>query len=122
MFLKFCFFCFIVFILDLIGDKWLLFLIRDMLMYKKKFFKELVGFEEGIVMNFFFFRLKLLEFFDVIIKRKLFFNKKENIYLLIEKGMDLVLIFLEIVIWSDKYVWEYYKEMNVFENDNLDRI
>ncbi|MBS9770617.1 MAG: helix-turn-helix transcriptional regulator [Trichodesmium erythraeum GBRTRLIN201] len=113
--------CLIASTLDLIGDKWSLLLIRDMLMHKKKSFKELVGSEEGIATNLLSSRLKLLESLDVITKRKLPSNKKENIYLLTEKGMDLAPILLEIVIWSDKYVREYHKEMNAFENDNLDR-
>lgn len=57
----------------------------------------------------------------VITKRKLPTNKKENIYLLTDKGMDLAPIILEIVVWSDKYVRAYNAEMNAYENDALDK-
>lgn len=48
-------------------------------------------------------------------------KKKENIYLLTEKGIDLAPLILEIVLWSDKYVRIYNTEMNSYENQNLDK-
>ena len=48
-------------------------------------------------------------------------NKKENIYLLTEKGLDLAPLILEIVIWSDKYVRSYNADMYPFDADNLDK-
>ena len=113
--------CVIASALDLIGDKWSLLLIRDMLLNKKKTFKELAASEEGIATNLLSTRLKLLESLEVITKRKLPTNKKENIYLLTDKGMDLAPIILEIVVWSDKYVRAYNTEMNAYENANLDK-
>lgn len=113
--------CAIASALDLIGDKWSLLLIRDMLLNKKKTFKELAASEEGIATNLLSTRLKLLESLEVITKRKLPTNKKENIYLLTDKGMDLAPIILEIVVWSDKYVRAYNTEMNAYEKDHLDK-
>ena len=113
--------CLIASALDLIGDKWSLLLIRDMLLHKKKTYKELAASEEGIATNLLSTRLKLLESLEVITKRKLPTNKKENIYLLTVKGMDLAPIILEIVVWSDKYVRAYNAEMNAYENDALDK-
>ncbi len=113
--------CLIASALDLIGDKWSLLLIRDMLLHKKKTYKELVASEEGIATNLLSTRLKLLESLEVITKRKLPTNKKENIYLLTDKGMDLAPIILEIVVWSDKHVRAYNTEMNAYENANLDK-
>ena len=102
--------------LDLVGDKWSLLIIRDMLLNRKKTFKELVSSEEGIATNLLSSRLKLLESLEVISKRKRPENKKENIYLLTEKGMDLAPLILELVLWSDKYVKEYHPEMLSYEN------
>ena len=108
--------CAIASALDLIGDKWSLLIIRDMLMHRKKTFKELSSSDEGIATNLLSSRLKLLESLDVITKRKLPDNKKENIYLLTEKGLDLAPIILEIALWSDNYVRVYNPEMNSFDN------
>ena len=110
--------CLIASGLDLIGDKWSLLIIRDMLMHQKKTFKELVASDEGVATNLLSARLKLLESLEVITKRKLPENKKENIYLLTEKGLDLAPLILEIAIWSDKYVRMYNQNMNPFNKDS----
>lgn len=114
--------CSIASALDLIGDKWSLLIIRDMLMRKYKTFKEFSSSKEGIATNLLSSRLKLLESLEVISKRKLPENKKENIYLLTEKGIDLAPIILEIVLWSDKYVRPYHPEMNTYENFNAPKL
>ncbi len=114
--------CLIASTLDLIGDKWSLLIIRDMLMHKKKTFKELYASDEGVATNLLSSRLKLLESLNVITKRKLPENKKENIYLLTEKGLALAPIIMEIVIWSDKYVREYHPGLNIYKKKGIDKI
>jgi DNA-binding HxlR family transcriptional regulator len=113
--------CVIASCLDLIGDKWSLLIIRDMLLNKKISFKQIVSSEEGIATNLLSSRLKLLESLEVITKRKLPENKKENLYLLTEKGIELAPLILEIVIWSDKYVREYNKTMNAYDAKNASK-
>ena len=113
--------CLIASALDLIGDKWSLLIIRDMLMHQKKTFKDFAASDEGFATNLLSARLKLLESLEVISKRKLPENKKENIYLLTEKGINLAPLILEIVIWSDQYVRAYNPEMNAYETKNLDK-
>ncbi len=114
--------CIIASALDLIGDKWSLLIIRDMLMHKKKTFKELLASEEGVATNLLSGRLKLLESLEVLTKRKLPENKKENIYLLTKKGIDLAPLILEIVLWSDQYVRAYHPGMNRFEAGVINKI
>ncbi len=114
--------CLIASALDLIGDKWSLLIIRDMLLHKKKTFKEMVASGEGVATNLLSARLKLLESLDVITKRKLLANKKENVYLLTEKGIDLAPIILEIVLWSDKYVRDYNPDANAYESGNTNKM
>ena len=70
--------------LDIIGDKWSLLIIRDMLLEHKKTFKEISDSEEAISPSILSARLKLLECFELITKMKLSGNLKENIYLLNE--------------------------------------
>jgi DNA-binding HxlR family transcriptional regulator len=113
--------CIIASALDLIGDKWSLLIIRDMLLHKKTTHKELVSSKEGIATNLLSTRLKLLLSLNVITKRKLPGNKKENIYLLTEKGIDLAPLILEIVLWSDKHVRAYNTDMNAYEDRDLGR-
>jgi DNA-binding HxlR family transcriptional regulator len=100
--------CVIASCLDLIGDKWSLLIIRDMLLNKKISFKQIASSEEGIATNLLSSRLKLLESLEVITKRKLPENK-----------IELAPLILEIVIWSDKYVREYNETMNVYDAKNV---
>ena len=108
--------CSIASALDLVGDKWSLLIVRDMLMHHKRTYKEFIASEEGVATNLLSNRLKMLVSFDIISKQKLPENKKEIIYLLTEKGLDLAPMILEIALWSDKHVKEYNSEMLSYEH------
>lgn len=88
--------------LDIVGDKWSLLIVRDMLMQGKKTFKDFSVSPEGIAPGILSSRLKWLEENDLITKQKLPDNQKENVYLLTEKGIELAPIIIEIILWSDK--------------------
>lgn len=88
--------------LDIVGDKWSLLIIRDMLLQGKKTFKDFSISPEGIAPGILSSRLKWLEENQLITKQKLSNNQKENIYLLSEKGIELAPIITEIILWSDK--------------------
>ena len=111
--------CIIASALDVIGDKWSLLIIRDMLLQQKKTYKEMAASEEGVATNLLSARLKSMESLEILTKRKLPGNKKENIYLLTEKGINMAPIIMELVLWSDKYVRAYNPEMNAYEDANL---
>jgi len=93
--------------LDIVGDKWSLLIIRDMLIKHKKTFKEISDSDEGIAPSILSARLKLLESYKLITKRKLLVNKKENIYLLTEKGIHLAPIIIEFTLWGNTYIREF---------------
>lgn len=86
--------------LDILGDKWSLLIIRDMLVQGKKTFKEFSNSSEKIAPGILSSRLKWLEENELLTKRKLPDNNKENIYLLTEKGIAIAPIITEIVLWS----------------------
>lgn len=88
--------------LDIVGDKWSLLIVRDMLLQGKKNFKEFSASPERIAPGILSSRLKWLEENDLISKQKLPDNQKENIYLLTEKGIELAPVITEIILWSDK--------------------
>ena len=88
--------------LDIVGDKWSLLIVRDMLIQGKKTFKDFSTSPEGIAPGILSSRLKWLEENELITKQKLPDNQKENIYLLTEKGIELAPIITEIILWSDK--------------------
>jgi DNA-binding HxlR family transcriptional regulator len=107
--------------LDVIGDRWSLVIIRDMLLHYKTTFKEFIASDEGVATNLLSSRLKGLELLQIISKNKLRANKKENIYLLTDKGINLAPIIMELVVWSDLYVREYHSEMNTSDTVNMDK-
>jgi DNA-binding HxlR family transcriptional regulator len=72
--------------LDVVGDKLFLLINRDMLIKHKKTFRDISNSEERIAPIILSARLKLLETIHLILKTKTAENKKENIYLLTDKG------------------------------------
>ncbi len=113
--------CMIASALDLIGDRWSILVIRDMLLHHKTTFKEFVACDEKVATNLLSSRLKELESLEIITKNKLQGNKKENTYLLTDKGIDLAPIIMELVLWSDLYVRKYHPEMNTSETVSMDK-
>ena len=106
--------------LDVVGDKWSLLIIRDMLIHHKKTFKEISNSDEKIAPSILSARLKLLESYDLISKRKLPQNKKENIYLLTDKAVGFTSIIIELSLWGDKYLREF-NEIDAIEDLQTDK-
>jgi len=92
--------------LDIIGDKWTLLIIRDMLFDHKTTFKDFSSSVESIATNILSSRLKLLEEVGIIRKNKKEGNQKSNVYTLTQKGLGLLTIIAEITLWSDENVRE----------------
>ena len=106
--------------LDVVGDKWSLLIIRDMLVKHKKTFKEISDSDEKIAPSILSARLKLLESYKLIFKTKVPDNKKENIYLLTEKGIRLTPIIIEFSLWGNSNMREF-NEIDDVEGLNLDK-
>ena len=106
--------------LDIIGDKWSLLIIRDMLIKHKKTFKEISDSDEKIAPSILSARLKLLESYKLIFKTKMPDNKKENIYLLTEKGIRLAPIIIEFSLWGNSNMREF-NEIGDIKGLNLDK-
>jgi len=92
--------------IDIIGDKWILVIIKQMLIEDKKTFKDFTESDEAIATNILASKLKCLEEYGIITKTQLPDNKKTNIYLLTDKGLALTPIIVELSIWSDENVRE----------------
>jgi DNA-binding HxlR family transcriptional regulator len=105
--------------LDIIGDKWSLLIIRDMLFDHKKTFTDFSSSEEKIATNILSSRLKLLEEAGIIHKGKIEGNLKSNIYTLTEKGLNLIPVIAEISLWSDENIRALNPIMAYVDRDNL---
>ena len=106
--------------LDIVGDKWSLLIIRDMLIKHKKTFKEISNSYERIAPSILSARLKLLASYKLIFKTKAANNKKENIYLLTEKGIRLTPIIIEFSLWGNSNIREF-NEIDDIEGLNSDK-
>jgi DNA-binding HxlR family transcriptional regulator len=87
--------------IDILGDKWMLVIVKQMLVDGKKTFKDFIASDEAIATNILTVKLKLLEELGLIMKTKLPNNKKTNIYLLTDQGLTLTPILVELASWSD---------------------
>ena len=90
--------------LDILGDKWNLVIIKQMLLEGKETFKDFTESDEAIATNILSSRLKLLEELHMISKERLPHNKKTNIYRLTDKALGLVPLLVELSLWSDQEV------------------
>jgi len=96
--------------LDIVGDKWSLLIIRDILFAGKKTFGDFAQSPEKIATNILSNRLQMLEQCGIINKEKLPGNKKTNIYSLTRRGQELLPILMEIAIWSDNHLNDHLKD------------
>ena len=106
--------------LDILGDKWSLVVIKQMLFESKTTFKDFAESPESIATNILSSRLKTLEDYGIIEKVKLPANKKTNIYLLTSKGVSLTPILLELTLWSKYNIQEFNPGLNL--DKNLDKV
>ena len=90
-------------VLDLIGDKWTLLVVRD-LFFGKRLFKELQDSMERIPTNILADRLKKLEAAGIVAKEAYQERPVRYAYRLTDKGMDLKPVMLSLVEWSNKYI------------------
>ncbi len=90
--------------LDVLGDKWMLVIVKQMLTEDKLTFKDFTESDEAIATNILSVKLKLLEKLGIITKSKLPNNKKTNLYLLTEKGLALTPLLVELATWSDNHL------------------
>jgi DNA-binding HxlR family transcriptional regulator len=112
--------------LDIIGDKWTLLIIRDMLLLKKTTFKDFENSAEKIAASILASRLKWLLEQEIITKHKLPENKKTNIYLLTDKGISFTPMLLELLVWSEINLREIHPNMadygvNSFRENKTER-
>lgn len=84
------------------GDRWTLLVLRD-LSRGKRSFSEFSESDEGIAPNILSSRLKQLEKFGIVTRRVDPANRRQVVYELTEKGLDLTPIMIELTLWSAKY-------------------
>ena len=98
--------CPISYVLDFIGDKWSLLIIRDMIFSDKKSYNEFLDSQEGIATNILGNRLKFLEREGFVIKRDSPVKKSKKNYYLTEKSIALLPLIFEMIFWGKTFSTE----------------
>lgn len=93
--------------LDILGDKWMLVIIKQMLIEEMQTFKDFIESDEAIATNILSSKLKCLEQYGLIERKKHPTNKKTKLYHLTEKGLSLTPVVVELAIWSDQNLREF---------------
>jgi len=84
----------------LLGDKWSLLILRDMLLHKKSRFKEFIESKEKIATNILTNRIKNLIDADLITLLDINSTKKSRRYIVTDKGMLTLPIIMELYMFS----------------------
>jgi len=95
--------CPIAYGLDFFGDKWSLLIVRDIAIYGRRHYGQFEAAGEGIATNILASRLKQLVEDGIIEKLRDPEHGSKRIYRLTPKGIDLLPIVVEIIVWSAKH-------------------
>ncbi|HVW98225.1 MAG TPA: helix-turn-helix domain-containing protein [Mucilaginibacter sp.] len=90
--------------LDIIGDKWSLLIVRDIMMNGKNTYNEFLKSEEKIATNVLADRLSMLEEAGIIARTEHPESRAKIYYRLTEMGIDLMPVLVEMILWADSYL------------------
>jgi DNA-binding HxlR family transcriptional regulator len=91
--------------LEVLGDKWSLLIIRDMIFGNRRHFRELLTkSEEKIASNILAGRLKTLVKQGIITRAEDPTHKQKAIYSLTEQGIELLPVLAQMAVWGRKYL------------------
>jgi len=87
----------------MLGDRWSLLIIRDMMLLGSRTFKEFLHSYEGIATNILADRLRKLEAYGIIAALRDPSDGRKLIYRLTPKGIDLAPVLTEMVLWAARH-------------------
>ncbi len=85
---------------ELLGDKWSLLIVRDMMVRGYRTFREFQRSGEGIATNILTNRLKKLEEGGILLREQTAQDGRSTHYRLTDKGIALAPVLLELLIWG----------------------
>ena len=89
--------------LEVLGDRWSLLIVRDMVFAGAKTYKQFLASEEKIATNILASRLTTLQQAGIITSEQNPQDGRSLRYRLTEKGLDLVPVLMELSAWGTKY-------------------
>lgn len=88
---------------EILGDRWSLLIIRDMMLRGFRTYKEFLESYEGIATNILADRLQNLIVHGIITAERDPWDGRKLIYSLTAKGIDLAPILTEMVLWASQH-------------------
>lgn len=88
---------------EMLGDRWSLLIIRDMMLLGSRTFKEFLGSYEKIATNILTDRLRKLEAYGILGTERDPSDGRKLIYRLTPKGIDLAPALTEMVLWAGRH-------------------
>ncbi|MFY9791734.1 MAG: helix-turn-helix domain-containing protein [Candidatus Sulfotelmatobacter sp.] len=85
---------------EMLGDRWSLLIIRDMMLRGSQSYKEFLECYEGIATNILADRLRKLVEYGIITTQRDPRDGRKVIYRLTQKGIDLAPVLTEMVLWA----------------------
>jgi DNA-binding HxlR family transcriptional regulator len=85
---------------EMLGDRWSLLILRDMMLRGFRTYKEFMECNEGIATNILADRLKKLVAYEIIAAEPDPSDGRKVIYSLTAKGIDLAPVLTEMVLWA----------------------
>ena len=85
---------------EMLGDRWSLLIIRDMMLRGAHTYNALLECFEGIATNILADRLRKLGVYGIIIAKADPSDRRKVIYSLTKKGIDLAPVLTEMVLWA----------------------
>ncbi|MDF0663590.1 MULTISPECIES: helix-turn-helix domain-containing protein [unclassified Rhizobium] len=89
--------------LELIGDRWTLLIIRDMVFAGKRHFREFLQSDEGISSRTLADRLQILQDEGIVTRHDDPSHKLKTIYRLTQAGIDLLPVLVSLGVWGKRY-------------------
>jgi DNA-binding HxlR family transcriptional regulator len=89
--------------LELLGDRWSLLIIRDLMVRGYRTFREFLESGEGIATNILADRLRKLERSGLVTSEVQGSDRRRVNYRLTEKGIELAPVLLDLLIWGARH-------------------
>jgi len=84
----------------MVGDRWSLLIVRDMMLAGASSYADLLASHEGIATNILTDRLKKLARDGIIAAQRHPDDRRKKIYVLTRKGIELAPVLAELVLWA----------------------
>jgi DNA-binding HxlR family transcriptional regulator len=89
--------------LEILGDKWTLLVIRDLMVRGARTFKDFQSSSERIATNILSDRLRRLEAAEIVVTEPDENDRRRVNYRLTDKGMDLAPLLMDLLIWGARH-------------------